>query len=343
MNKLTIDYLQSSLLDYYSSFARDLPWRKTKDPYKIWVSEIMLQQTQVKTVIPYYERFISKLPTVLALASAHEDELLKLWEGLGYYSRVLNMHKAAKMVVKELNGMMPHTSKDLLKLPGIGLYTAGAIASIAFEERISAVDGNVHRVLSRYFGLSLTKEALVPLMDEILPSKRIGDFNQAIMEIGALICLPSLNPNCQSCPLKDNCVALDMNLIDSLPLKPKKLIRTKELYTLLMITDDASYYLQKRPAKGLLANLWEFPLLKGHLSQTEIINYVQSLGLKMLKMMELPNTSHAFTHKDWDIIAYKVTIINPQPLNDFTLVLKDDLLKNYTLSSLFNKYQEYYR
>ena len=343
MNKYTTEYLQSSLLNYYSSFARDLPWRKTKDPYCIWVSEIMLQQTQVKTVIPYYERFIQKFPTVKALSVANEDELLKLWEGLGYYSRVLNMHKASKMVVNDFNGIMPHTSTDLLKLPGIGLYTAGAIASIAYEERISAVDGNVHRVISRYFGLSLTKEALVPLMDEILPLSRIGDFNQAIMEIGALICLPNSTPQCLSCPLKEHCVALSSNSIDTLPLKPKKLKRTKELFTMLMITDDDYFYLQKRPSKGLLANLWEFPLLEGHLSIDDVSKHLNTFDYFNLEIQPLPNTTHTFTHKDWDIIAYQIKINKPHLIPGLTLVSKDDLKHHYTLSSLFNKYQEYYR
>lgn len=343
MDKYTTEYLQSSLLNYYSSFARDLPWRKTKDPYCIWVSEIMLQQTQVKTVIPYYERFIQKLPTVKALSLANEDELLKLWEGLGYYSRVLNMHKAAKMVVNDFNGIMPHSSKTLLTLPGIGLYTAGAIASIAYEERISAVDGNVHRVLSRYFGLSLTKEALVPLMDDILPLSRIGDFNQAIMEIGALICLPNSTPQCLNCPLKKHCVAFNLNSIDTLPLKPKKLKRTKELYTMLMITDDHYFYLQKRPSKGLLANLWEFPLLEGHLSIDDVSMHLNTLDYFNFEIHPLPNTTHTFTHKDWDIIAYQIKIKNPHLIPGLTLVSKDELKNDYTLSSLFNKYQEYYR
>lgn len=343
MEKYTTEYLQSSLLNYYSSFARDLPWRKTKDPYCIWVSEIMLQQTQVKTVIPYYERFIQKFPTVKALSVANEDELLKLWEGLGYYSRVLNMHKAAKMVVNDFNGIMPHSSKALLTLPGIGLYTAGAIASIAYEERISAVDGNVHRVLSRYFGLSLTKEALVPLMDDILPFSRIGDFNQAIMEIGALICLPNSTPQCLSCPLKEHCVAFNLNLIDTLPLKPKKLKRTKELFTMFMITDDYYFYLQKRPSKGLLANLWEFPLLEGHLSIEEVSKHLNTLDYFNFEIHPLPNTTHTFTHKDWDIIAYQIKIKNPHLIPGLTLVSKDELKNDYTLSSLFNKYQEYYR
>ncbi len=343
MNKNTIEYLQNSLHNFYSSFARDLPWRKNKDPYSIWVSEIMLQQTQVKTVIPYFERFLKLLPDVSHLAKIDIESLMKLWEGLGYYSRVKHMHQAAKIIVNEYHGILPKTALELLKLPGIGLYTAGAIASIAYEERIAAVDGNVHRVLSRYLGLPITKEELLPLMDELLPSQSIGNFNQALMEVGSRICIPQSLPLCNECPINQKCQAFKKQLTDSLPIKPKKLNRTIEDKTLLIITDQTHYVIRKRPSKGLLANLWEFPLLEGSQTINEISAFLLDLGIDEFDLKVLPNSVHTFTHKDWKINAYKITTMKLNPVDHYTLVSRFDLNQIYTLSSLFKKYQEYYQ
>ena len=335
-----IHHLQNSLLSYYQTHARELPWRMNQDPYRIWVSEIMLQQTQVKTVIPYYERFLSALPSVSALALASEEQLLKLWEGLGYYSRVRNMQKAAIMIMSDYQGMIPDNKETLMKLPGIGEYTAGAIASIAFGEIVPAVDGNVHRVLSRYFGLKMTKEELIPMMDKVVPQNRIGEFNQALMEVGALICSPKSMPDCPNCPLKDYCFAFINQLTDELPIKREKLKRTTERYTLMIITDGNHFYLKKRPNIGLLSYLWEFPMFSEDIP--DISHHIENLNLKPIEVKDLQGITHSFTHKDWVITAYYVRVSQLVPMKDFIIVSKQELTDTYSLSSLFKKYQEYY-
>ena len=340
MEKIMIHHLQNSLLSYYQTHARELPWRMNQDPYRIWVSEIMLQQTQVKTVIPYYERFLSALPSVSALALASEEQLLKLWEGLGYYSRVRNMQKAAIMIMSDYQGMIPDNKETLMKLPGIGEYTAGAIASIAFGEIVPAVDGNVHRVLSRYFGLKMTKEELIPMMDKVVPQNRIGEFNQALMEVGALICSPKSMPDCPNCPLKDYCFAFINQLTDELPIKREKLKRTTERYTLMIITDGNHFYLKKRPNIGLLSYLWEFPMFSEDIP--DISHHIENLNLKPIEVKDLQGITHSFTHKDWVITAYYVRVSQLVPMKDFIIVSKQELTDTYSLSSLFKKYQEYY-
>jgi A/G-specific adenine glycosylase len=340
MDKIKIQHLQTSLLSYYQAQARDLPWRINQDPYRIWVSEIMLQQTQVKTVIPYYERFLSVLPSVSTLADANEELILKLWEGLGYYSRVKNMQKAAKIIMSDYQGVIPNKAKTLVKLPGIGAYTAGAIASIAFGEIVPAIDGNVHRVLSRYFGLKVTKEELTPMMDQLLPSERIGDFNQALMEVGALLCSPKSSPDCINCPLKDYCFASLNQLTDEFPLKKDKLKRSAEYYTLIIITDGEHFYLKQRPSSGILSNLWEFPMF---LEKTpDVFLHLQALNLHPEKIEQLPKSTHSFTHKDWIISAYYVKVNALIPRKEYLIVSKTEISSIYSLSSLKKKYQEYY-
>lgn len=341
MRQTMIIHLHESLLNYYENHQRILPWRNNKDPYRIWVSEIMLQQTQVKTVIPYYEKFLNRFPTVQSFSEAQEEEYLKLWEGLGYYSRVKNMHKAAEIIVSQYQGIIPNNSQQLAKLPGIGLYTAGAIASIAFDEITAAVDGNVHRVISRYFGLKLTKEELIPKMNELLPNHHIGDFNQSLMEVGATICLPKADPLCSKCPLNQYCIAFLQGLTNELPVKKEKLNRTQESYTLLIVTDGLKYYLRQRPAKGLLSSLWEFPMFKGEYQEIEPL--MTELKINTFTSEKLPGMTHSFTHKDWLITAYLVKTKDNLPINkDYLTVTKDELTSKYTLSSLFKNYQEYY-
>lgn len=341
MEQTMINHLHESLLTYYHNHKRILPWRENKDPYRIWVSEIMLQQTQVKTVIPYYERFLNKFPTVQSFAEAKEEDYLKLWEGLGYYSRVKNMHKAAVIIVSQYQGNIPDNSKELAKLPGIGSYTAGAIASIAFDEITAAVDGNVHRVISRYFGLRISKDELIPMMKDYLPNHHIGDFNQALMEIGATVCLPKAEPLCTDCPLNKYCIASLKNITDELPVKAEKLRRTQESYTLLIVTDGNNYFLRQRPAKGLLSSLWEFPMFKGEYGN--ISPLLNDLGIKSFSSKKLPEITHSFTHKDWLITAYYVKTEDKLLENqDYLIVSKNDLMTKYTLSSLFKNYQEYY-
>lgn len=262
---------QLKLLTWYRKYRRDLPWRRTDDPYKIWVSEIMLQQTTVEMVIPYYEKFIKKFSHVKALAKASEEDVLKLWSGLGYYSRARNLHKAAQMIVNDFAGKLPTTVSELMKLPGIGRYTAGAIASIAFEVRAPILDGNVIRVLARLFQIGedpkstdgqkifWTKAA------EILPKKHLGDFNQALMELGATVCLPE-NPLCLLCPLQKDCEAKNQGEQSLFPLAKKKTVYQDVLMTAAVIrlgNQGNQILVIQRPGLGFLRGMWEVPMVEG--------------------------------------------------------------------------------
>lgn len=256
--------IQTRLLDWFRKEKRDLPWRRTKDPYHIWVSEVMLQQTQVKTVLPYYRRWIQAFPNLKALASASETRVLKCWEGLGYYSRARNLHQAAVRVVEERQGRVPETREEIMRLPGIGRYTAGAILSIAFGQRVPVVDGNVRRVLSRLFclgdhdGSSALEKRLWDVAGQLLPKRGAGDFNQALMELGARLCVPK-NPRCPHCPVQEPCEARARNLQSHYP--PPK-IRTpvqKIEVSAGVIQRNGKIYIQQRPRHGLMGGLWEFP------------------------------------------------------------------------------------
>ena len=257
---------------WYSNNKRDLPWRKTKNPYHIWLSEIILQQTQVKQGLSYYEAFVKTFPTVYDLAEASEDRVLKLWQGLGYYSRARNLHFSAKYIVNELNGIFPNSHKDILKLKGVGDYTASAIASFAFNEIAAVVDGNVYRVLSRFFGISTpinsTKgiKEFKALASSLIDHKNPGFFNQAIMEFGAIQCKPK-KPDCTSCPLNMSCIALEKDRIDQLPVKLKKTKITHKYFNfLVIISNDSKIILEKRESKGIWQNLYQFPLIESERS-----------------------------------------------------------------------------
>jgi A/G-specific adenine glycosylase len=249
---------------WYRRHHRELPWRDSLDPYAIWVSEIMLQQTRVETVRPYYARWLRAFPTIHALARASDDRVLKLWEGLGYYSRARNLHQAAQAVVRERDGQLPRTAKGLLALPGIGRYTAGAIASIAFDERVPLVDGNVSRVFARIFAMRSnvksprTLQSLWDLAEKLLPDTNPGDFNQALMELGALICTPS-NPQCEICPMRRVCVARARGLVDQLPNRGEKPRTVHVVTKAAFVKSGERILLKRRPRQGLLANFWELP------------------------------------------------------------------------------------
>jgi A/G-specific adenine glycosylase len=258
----------STLTIWYSIYKRELPWRNTKNPYFIWLSEIILQQTQIKQGLPYYEAFIAQYPTVFDLANADEHDVLKLWQGLGYYSRARNLHVTAKIVAGELNGEFPKSYHELLKLKGIGDYTASAIASICYNEPSAVVDGNVYRVLARYFGIKTpinsakgVKE-FKALASELMDKKNPGEYNQAIMEFGAKQCKPK-NPDCNSCPLSSSCVALQNNMVDTLPVKQNTIKITKKYFNFLVfISKDKKTIFKKRTEKGIWKNLYQFPLIE---------------------------------------------------------------------------------
>ena len=257
-----------TLTYWYSVNKRDLPWRRTKDPYKIWLSEIIMQQTQIKQGLPYYEAFTDKYPTVFDLANADEDAILKLWQGLGYYSRARNLHESAKYVAKDLKGRFPENYSDLLKLKGIGDYTASAIASICYDDSNAVVDGNVYRVLSRYFGIDIPINSskgikyFKELAQSLLPNKNIGNYNQAIMDFGSRQCKPK-SPDCSICPLNSSCAALMNNDVNNLPIKINKTkVTKKHINFMVFLSDDDETIFEKRTKNGIWKNLYQFPLVE---------------------------------------------------------------------------------
>lgn len=303
------------LLEWYYKNHRILPWRETKDPYKIWISEIMLQQTQVDTVIAYYNRFIETLPTVEELALADEEQVLKLWEGLGYYSRARNLMKCAKVIVDDYQGAFPREYDQLIKLPGIGPYTAGAVMSIAFNIRQPAVDGNVMRVISRHFNItddiSLGKTKLVfeTQVKKLIPEDA-SSFNQALMELGALICLPK-NPKCPSCPVRKTCQALINGTQMQLPVKSKKIKQKKEKIAFAYLELEGRIIMLKGAVNGLLPGLWTFPLVNveqwkdAEESLGKLL--IQEYGIKISGVRLLSEARHIFTHKIWEMKLFEVS------------------------------------
>ena len=343
------------LLLWYESHKRVLPWREDKNPYRIWVSEIMLQQTRVEAVKPYFDRFIKELPDVSHLAAAKEERLLKLWEGLGYYNRVRNMQKAAEIIVEAYGGMFPKEYEALIKLPGNGDYTAGAISSISFNESVPAVDGNVLRILSRLLlyeedVLSLkakkeAKEALKPLM----PESRPGDFNQALMELGATVCVPNGAPHCDECPWKKMCLAHKEDCWQDYPKKSAKKPRKIEEKTVLIIGDGERILLHKRPSKGLLAGMYELPSIDGCADETAIVEEVRRLGLSPLRILQSGEAKHIFSHKEWHMKGYGV-LVEPVELEtgifngrgkDYIMVSPKETKQDYPIPSAFFAFTQY--
>ena len=309
-----IELAADSLMQWYDKGRRILPWREDATPYHVWVSEIMLQQTRVEAVKPYYDRFMKALPDIPALAEAGEEELLKLWEGLGYYNRVRNLKKAAQVIMEKYEGKMPEAYEELIKLPGIGSYTAGAVSSIAYGKRVPAVDGNVLRVLSRLRGddRDISKSGVRTEIEEelrlVMPQERSGDFNQALMELGAMICMPAGAPRCTECPWEKCCDAHLMGRESEFPYKTPKKPRTIEEKTVLVIRDETRAALMQRPGTGLLAGMYEFPCLEGYLTKRQVIAYLKKQGLSVLKVEELEKSRHIFTHKEWHMIGYAVKV-----------------------------------
>lgn len=296
------------LMRWYSVNKRQLPWRQTTNPYCIWLSEIILQQTQVKQGLPYYHAFLTQFPSVFHLAKASEADVLKLWQGLGYYSRARNLHTTAKFVVDNLNGEFPNNYKDLLKLKGVGDYTASAIASICFNEVAAVVDGNVYRVLSRYFGIdtpinsSKGAKAFKLLAQELIDEKEPATFNQSIMEFGAIQCKPK-NPDCASCPFKDSCVALQKNRVGDLPVKIKSAkAKIKHFNFLVFVSDDGKTILEKRKGKGIWQNLYQFPLIETKVEA----NF--NMILELVKQQDiLKNTAFELIPYNKDVIVHKLS------------------------------------
>jgi len=310
------------LLGWFDKNARDLPWRKTKDPYAIWVSEIMLQQTQVDTVEPYYHRFLKRFPTVRRLARARLDTVLKLWEGLGYYSRARNLHQAARHIVRDYDGNVPQTRQALLSLPGVGPYTAGAIASIAFKQNEPLVDGNVIRVLCRLFRIrenpksGTTQKRLWQIAKELLPPGRAGAFNQALMELGATVCSPR-NPTCEACPLQKKCLARKHNEQETLPLRADKKPLPHQDVAVAVIYKNGRILIDKRKPDGLLGGLWEFPggkIEDGESHTAALKREVrEELGITVRTIRPLVIVQHAYSHFSVTLHVFTCTFASGTP------------------------------
>lgn len=329
------------LLSWYEQNKRVLPFRTLSTPYRVWVSEIMLQQTRVSAAVPYFERFMAALPTVADLASCPQEKLHKLWEGLGYYSRVRNLQKAACIVMEEYGGQLPADYDALLKLPGIGAYTAGAIASISFGLPVPAVDGNVLRVFARLLNddrdvLSpAVKKDLTQTVMEHQPALRPGDYNQALMELGALICLPNGAPLCEHCPLKELCLAKAAGTAEALPKKAPKPEKKQQPQTLLLVISEGRVLLEQRPPKGLLAGLWQPLLLEGQHTPQEALAHLESLGLAARFQGQLPNAKHVFTHLVWDMTLYLFSAQATPCLAGCVWADKAAIEQEYTLPNAF--------
>ncbi len=296
-------HFSKKILAWYYKNKRDLPWRSTKDPYKIWLSEIMLQQTRVAQGLPYYEKFVKEFPSIYHLANATEEKVLKLWQGLGYYSRARNMHNTAKAIVENYKGEFPNTYKELLKLKGIGDYTASAIASISFNVPEPVVDGNVYRVLSRYFGVDLPTNSsegikhFKSLAREVMNSNEIRDYNQGIMEFGAIQCAPK-TPNCLHCPLNDSCVALKENRVNELPIKLKKTkVRHRYFNYIVAFDKNNKVVLEQRKGKGIWQNLYQFPLV-----ETDKEFALETLKEETLKVLKIETTSDMYLYNKKPIV-----------------------------------------
>ena len=338
------------LLKWYDTNRRILPWREEATPYRVWISEIMLQQTRVEAVKPYFDRFMDRLPDIVSLAAAEEEELLKLWEGLGYYNRVRNLKKAAVRIMSDHNGLMPEEYDEILKLNGIGSYTAGAVASIAYGKPVPAVDGNVLRVISRIraddalISDPKVRKKVEQDIAEIIPSGRPGDFNQAIMELGAVICVPNGKPHCENCPLAAVCRAHLKGREMEYPKKTKLKARKIEEKTVLIVRDDNKIALRKRVEKGLLAGMYEFPTMKNFHTPDEVIRYLREVGFQTLRVTALTESKFVFTHKEWHMRGYLVWVDELQPVmsaGDWIFIEPSVIKEQYPVPSAFAAYMKY--
>ncbi len=332
------------LVNWYLQNKRSLPWREDPTPYHVWISEIMLQQTRIEAVIPYYTRFLTLFPTVEALAAAEETALLKAWEGLGYYSRARNLLKAAGEIQKR--GSFPRTYEALVALPGIGPYTAGAVASICFGEGVPAVDGNVLRVVLRLLSDRAdpqrpdTKSRITEMLKEVYPVGRAaGAFTQGLMELGERVCIPNSAPNCDACPLRGLCETERNGLWQEIPLRKKKKERKTEQKTVFLFycTESGRYAIRKRPDTGLLAATYEFPNCEGHLTAEEARMQADSLGLMPTVAAPLSDSVHVFTHIEWHMKGYYLPV--KRECEEFLWATPEEIFASYAVASAFRAYK----
>lgn len=343
------DRMVKPLLNWFKDSARILPWRQNPTAYNVWISEIMLQQTRVEAVKPYYDRFMKLFPDVYALANAEDEVLLKAWEGLGYYNRVRNLKKAAIEICEKYAGKMPDSYEEIIKLPGIGSYTAGAVLSIAYNKKVPAVDGNVLRVLSRIRGDyrdildTKVKKEIEEDVRSFMP-REASAFNQAMMELGAMVCVPNGAPKCENCPVSEYCYAKAHNCSNELPVKAPKKKRIIEKKTVLIIQDGSKTVLKKRPNEGLLAGMYEFPMLEGEKSGEEVLEYLKKEGFGMLRIKKAPNGKHIFSHKEWHMTGYVIRVDELEPFSgkeEFLFVETNEAQEKYPLPSAFKVYTKY--
>lgn len=330
------------VLSWYHKNRRTMPWRENPVPYHIWLSEIMLQQTRVDTAMPYFHRFIEKYPDILALAQSDEEELLKYWEGLGYYNRVRNLRITALSLVENHGGKLPETYVELLKLKGIGEYTAGAIASEAFGEKVPAVDGNVFRVMARLLGVredikeKEVVDSLKETVKELLPEEETGNFNQGMIEIGALICIPNGSPKCGLCPLKEYCTAYEKDLQDEIPKKKKPKEKKIEERTVLILEYDGKYAIRKRPEGKLLGGLYEFPHEEGFYEKNEVEALLKEMNLHPMSIESMKDKKFLFTHIEWRLKAYHIKV--EKPSDELLIESRESIKEKYTLATAFRDY-----
>ncbi len=344
-----LERIADPLLQWFDENARVLPWRDQPTPYRVWVSEIMLQQTRVEAVKPFYSRFMEALPDVRSLAECEEDRLLKLWEGLGYYNRVRNMKEAAQTILDHYGGQLPKDYEALQSLKGIGSYTAGAIASIAYGIAVPAVDGNVLRVISRILASEedVLKSSVKKKMEErilrIIPRDRAGAFNQALMELGAVVCVPNGMAKCEQCPLRTLCLARERDMVMELPRKTPKKKRRVEDKTVLILKDGERAAIRKRPGRGLLAGLYELPNLEGHLTAEEVLRYLKAQKLSPVRIQRLGEAKHIFSHVEWRMIGYAVLLEDQGETADtgYLFVEPKDTQEKYPIPAAFEAYANY--
>ncbi len=336
--------LSDKITKWYLENKRDLPWRKDKDPYHVWISEIMLQQTRIEAVLSYYKRFMETLPTIESLSKVEDDKLLKLWEGLGYYNRARNLKKAAIKIIEDYNGIFPSTFEEIISLPGIGEYTASAISSICFSLPEVTIDGNVLRVYTRVFeddsiiDQEKTRKKIREKLMKIVPENS-GDFNEGLMELGETICLPNGIPKCERCPLKDLCLSRKHKTSLKYPIKnPKKDKKTEHLTVFLFIKEN-QILIEKRMEEGVLQGLWQFPNMNGVMSKKDVEEYCNYQNIHSVKIEKGISYTHIFTHKKWIMDSYIITLDNKENLGGI-FVTKEMMEEAYSIPGAFQPFKK---
>ena len=346
MDPIALPELAQPLLAWYNIHKRALPWRENPTPYRVWISEVMLQQTRVEAVRPYYARFLKALPDVRALAEVPDDGLMKLWEGLGYYRRARNLKKAAQLVVERYAGVFPQSYQELLTLPGIGDYTAGAIASIAGGERVPAVDGNVLRVLTRMtaceadISSASVKSAFRTSLLEVLPAEAPADFNQALMELGALICLPNAEPLCADCPVNSMCEAYQNGSPRAYPVKAARTPRRIEKRTVIVVRAFQQSLLFRRPDAGLLANMWEPLCVDGWIDEEQARSFLEERGVRVKTLSPLPSAKHIFSHVEWHMQGFLAEAEETPPIAGGVWITSQRIQEEHAIPGAYRAYRD---